>query len=45
MLRNAGAQLVSFGKAVFRVETAALYGLSLLHYEMQKPEFRSQNSE
>lgn len=34
-LRHAGAQLVSFGAAVFRVETAALYGLSLLHYEMQ----------
>ncbi len=34
-LRNAGARLVSFGAAVFRVETAALYGLSLLHYEMQ----------
>ena len=34
-LRDAGAQLVSFGNAVFRVETAALYGLSLLHYEFQ----------
>ncbi len=34
-LRDAGAQLASFGKAVFRVETAALYGLSLLHYEFQ----------
>ncbi|MFH1969112.1 MAG: RsmE family RNA methyltransferase [Verrucomicrobiota bacterium] len=34
-LRDAGAQLVSFGKAVFRVETAAFYGLSLLHYELQ----------
>ena len=34
-LRDAGAHLVSFGNAVFRVETAALYGLSLLHYEMQ----------
>lgn len=32
-LRDAGAHLVSFGQAVFRVETAALYGLSLLHYE------------
>lgn len=32
-LRDAGAQLVSFGNAVLRVETAALYGLSLLHYE------------
>jgi 16S rRNA (uracil1498-N3)-methyltransferase len=40
MLRNAGAKLVSFGKAVFRVETAALYGLSLLHYEMQNAECR-----
>ena len=35
VLRDAGAQLVSFGNAVFRVETAALYGLSLLHYEFQ----------
>jgi len=34
-LRDAGAHLVSFGKAVLRVETAALYGLSLLHYEFQ----------
>ncbi|MBU1855843.1 MAG: RNA methyltransferase, partial [Verrucomicrobia bacterium] len=34
-LRDAGAHLVSFGNAVFRVETAALYGLSLLHYEFQ----------
>ncbi|MDP2990788.1 MAG: RsmE family RNA methyltransferase, partial [Kiritimatiellota bacterium] len=34
-LRDAGAHLVSFGNAVLRVETAALYGLSLLHYEMQ----------
>ena len=34
-LRDTGAHLVSFGNAVFRVETAALYGLSLLHYEMQ----------
>ena len=37
-LRDAGAHLVSFGNAVFRVETAALYGLSLLHYEMQNVE-------
>ena len=34
-LRDAGAHLVSFGKAVLRVETAALYGLSLVRYEMQ----------
>ena len=34
-LRDAGAHLVSFGNAVLRVETAALYGLSLLHYEFQ----------
>jgi len=34
-LRAAGAQPVSFGKTVLRVETAALYGLSLLHYEFQ----------
>ena len=39
-LREAGAQLVSFGNAVLRVETAALYGLSLLHYEMQNAECR-----
>ena len=32
-LRDAGAHLVSFGKTILRVETAALYGLSLLHYE------------
>lgn len=40
-LRDAGAQLVSFGNAVLRVETAALYGLSLLHYEIQNVECRS----
>lgn len=40
-LQDAGAHLVSFGNAVLRVETAALYGLSLLHYEMQAPEFKS----
>jgi len=34
-LRDAGARLVTFGNAVFRVETAAMYGLSLLHYEFQ----------
>jgi len=34
-LRDAGAHLVSFGNTVLRVETAALYGLSLLHYEFQ----------
>jgi len=39
-LRDAGAQLVSFGNAVLRVETAALYGLSLLCYEMQNAECR-----
>lgn len=39
-LRDAGAHLVSFGNAVLRVETAALYGLSLLHYEMQDAECR-----
>jgi 16S rRNA (uracil1498-N3)-methyltransferase len=44
-LRKAGAHLVGFGDSVFRVETAALYGLSVLHYEFQEPEFRSQNSE
>jgi 16S rRNA (uracil1498-N3)-methyltransferase len=32
-LRDAGASLVSFGRRVLRVETAALYGLSLLNYE------------
>ena len=37
-LRDAGAHLVSFGNAVLRVETAALYGLSLLRYEMQNAE-------
>lgn len=44
-LQNAGAQLASFGKLVLRVETAALYGLSLLHYEMQEPASTSQHSE
>lgn len=39
-LRDAGAHLVSFGNAVFRVETAALYGLSLLRYEMHPPATR-----
>ncbi len=34
-LRDAGAHLVRFGNTVLRVETAALYGLSLLHYEFQ----------
>ena len=34
-LRDAGAHLVSFGNAVLRVETAALYGLSLLNYEFE----------
>ncbi|MBI2441074.1 MAG: 16S rRNA (uracil(1498)-N(3))-methyltransferase [Lentisphaerae bacterium] len=32
-LQKAGARLVRLGEAVLRVETAALYGLSLLHYE------------
>lgn len=32
-LRDAGAYLVAFGKLVLRVETAALYGMSLLRYE------------
>lgn len=35
MLKNAGAQLVRLGPAVLRVETAALCGLSLLHYEIE----------
>ena len=33
-LRAAGAQAVSFGATVLRVETAALYGLSVLAYEL-----------
>ncbi|MCA1809586.1 MAG: 16S rRNA (uracil(1498)-N(3))-methyltransferase [Kiritimatiellia bacterium] len=32
-LQEAGASLVSFGAGVMRVETAALYGLSLMRYE------------
>lgn len=32
-LQSAGGIPVSFGAAVLRVETAALYGLSLMHYE------------
>ena len=33
LLTAAGGVPVSFGAAVLRVETAALYGLSLMHYE------------
>ncbi len=34
---GAGAVPVSFGSLVFRVETAALYGLSVLSYELNRP--------
>lgn len=34
MARDAGAIPVSFGSNIFRVETAALYGLSVLSYEL-----------
>ena len=33
----AGAQPITFGPLVLRVETAAVYALSLVNYEMQKP--------
>lgn len=35
---DTGARLVSFGENVFRVETAALYGLSVLKYELGEPQ-------
>ena len=33
-IRQAGARPVSFGSSVFRVETAAIYALSVLRYEL-----------
>jgi len=35
-IQDSGAQPVSLGRLVLRVETAALYCLSILHYELQR---------
>ena len=35
MAHDAGAIPVSFGHLILRVETAALYGLSILSYELE----------
>jgi 16S rRNA (uracil1498-N3)-methyltransferase len=35
-IQNAGAQPISLGKLVLRVETAAVYCLSILNYELQR---------
>lgn len=35
-IEAAGAKPITLGKLTLRVETAAIYGLSLLHYELQK---------
>ena len=35
-IQNSGAQPVSLGKLVLRVETAAIYCLSILNYELQR---------
>ena len=37
-IQNSGAQPVSLGKLVLRVETAAVYGLSILNYELNRPD-------
>jgi len=36
-IQNSGAQPVTLGKLVLRVETAAVYCLSILNYEMNGP--------
>ncbi len=36
-IRSAGAKPITLGKLVLRVETAAIYCLSFLHYELQSP--------
>lgn len=36
-IRVAGAKPITLGKLVLRVETAAIYCLSFLHYELQSP--------
>jgi 16S rRNA (uracil1498-N3)-methyltransferase len=36
MIQNSGAQPVSLGRLVLRVETAAIYCLSILNYELQR---------
>jgi len=35
-IMNSGAQPVTFGPLVLRVETAAIYGLSIVNYELQR---------
>jgi 16S rRNA (uracil1498-N3)-methyltransferase len=35
-IQNSGAQPISLGKLVLRVETAAVYCLSILNYELQR---------
>ena len=37
-IQNSGAQLISLGKLVLRVETAAVYCLSILNYELNRQE-------
>jgi 16S rRNA (uracil1498-N3)-methyltransferase len=39
-VQNSGAQPISLGKLVLRVETAAVYCLSILHYELSLPSGR-----
>jgi len=36
MIKSTGAVPVTFGALVLRVETAAIYGLSILNYELQE---------
>jgi 16S rRNA (uracil1498-N3)-methyltransferase len=35
-IQNSGAQPISLGRLVLRVETAAIYCLSILNYELQR---------
>lgn len=37
LIKSSGALPITLGQNVLRSETAALYGLSILHYEMQAP--------
>ena len=37
--QSAGARPITLGRLVLRCETAAVYGLSVLNYELQSPEF------
>lgn len=36
-IRSSGAQPITLGRLVLRVETAAIYCLSILHYELEPP--------